>query len=237
VRTLGVFLIPPAEHPLYRIGSALLGYDVYRGERCTPLLADALDRATLDRWLGEAPRFGLHLTVGGAALSYDAADVGEVKARLAWVASRTAPFTLTNGRIHDTFHANPRALVLTHGSPDGALRRLHRRVVTTVSPLHAASTYARIAGRLSEEARRVYWRTGEPWALELFSPHWTLASGLPDRAAWETLRAAVLRRADPFADAAARTLDVTAVHLVEREPADGYCRVAETYALGGAPAS
>ena len=37
-------------------------------------------------WLGGAPSWGTHCTVTGGDIFYDDADVGEIKARLAWQA-------------------------------------------------------------------------------------------------------------------------------------------------------
>ncbi len=230
--TLGVFLIPPRDHPLYELGSALLGYDIWRRRHTTPLLAGVLGEERLRAWLGPAPTYGFHCTIVAGNLGYEAADVPEVRARLAWAAGRLAPFTLVNGRMFDDFHAGHHALVTTFDSPDGALGRLHRQLATLIAPLHSTSGYASRAARLDEAERRNFYRVGEPWALELFSPHWTLASGLPDRAAWEVLREAVLRHTDLFADGRTRSLHVADVHLVERGQ-DGYYTVAASYPLGG----
>lgn len=227
--TLGVFLIPPADHPLYRLGSDLVGYDIRAQRRFTPLLADELGAERCAAWFGAAPTYGLHATLAAGNLTYDDADVEEVRQRLAWIASRTAPFTLVDGRIDDAFHANPHALVATFDSPDGALRALHRRAVTTISPLRVGSGYARAEDRLPERAREIYHRTGEPWALDLFAPHWSLATNLPDSESWATLRELVLRRTGLFADEATRTLRVTDVERGD----DGFYTIAASYPLTG----
>jgi hypothetical protein len=229
---LGVFLIPPPEHPFYRVTTGILGYDVWARRRLPSWLAGHLEAATLASWLGEAPRFGIHCTIAGAALSYDDADIPEIADRLAWIAGRTAPFTLIGGRFFDDFHDKPQALVATFDAPDGAIRRLHRQVVTVVSPLHVGSTYASQVDRLDERARAIYARTGEPWALELFSPHWSLMTGLPDGASWSAAREVIAAHTGLFADERTRTLHVTHVHLVERGD-DGHFAVAASFALTG----
>jgi hypothetical protein len=229
---LGVFLIPPPEHPFYQITSGILGYDIWAQRRLTSSLADHLDPSTLERWLGEAPIFGIHCTLGGAALSYDDADIPEIKERLAWIASRTAPFTLVNGRFFDDFHARPRVLVTTFDSPDAAIQRLHRQVVTTVSPLRIASAYAPRVDRLAERPRELYHRTGEPWVLDLFSPHWSLMTGGLHDASWEHARDLIVRQTGLLADESTRTLQVTDLHLVERPP-EGNCFVAASFPLTG----
>jgi hypothetical protein len=230
---LGVFLIPPAEHPFYRCVTDILGYDVLARREAPSALAGHIDPATVSQWLGRAPEFGTHCTVTGGDIVYDDGDLEEIEARLAWIAGRTAPFTLVHGRVYDDFHANPRALVTRFDSPDGAIGRLHNLAATIVSPLHVDTTCSPPRDPNDERARELYTRTGEAWALERFAPHWTLMSGLPDPAAWEAARDLVTTRLGLFADERTRTLDIADVHLVRRED-DGHCRVAASFPLTGA---
>jgi hypothetical protein len=95
---LGVFLIPSPDHPFSALTSAILGYDVWARRRSVSSLAAHLDAATVSGWIGRAAIFGIHCTLAGAALWYDDADLDEIKARLAWIASRTAPSTGCTGR-------------------------------------------------------------------------------------------------------------------------------------------
>jgi len=157
---LGVFLIPPPAHPSYEIGSGILGYDIWARRRSTSLLAAHLDGETVARWLGRVPIFGIHCTVTGAALSYDDADLDEIKDRLAWIAERTAPFTLVNGHFLDD-----------DGRPSRRARRrrpLHRhRVVPADRSLRqdrAASMNVVMQGANSGR-RRSYSSTVAPWAI------------------------------------------------------------------------
>src|SRR5690348_6609074 len=122
---LGVFLIPPAEHPFYRVATSIIGYDVWARQPVRSVLADDLDADTLRAWLGRASEFGLHCTIGGGDISYRDEDVDEIKDRLAWIASRTPPFSLANGRFFDGFPADPRVVVTRFDAADGTLQRLH----------------------------------------------------------------------------------------------------------------
>ena len=229
---LGVFLIPPPEHSFYRVATAILGYDVWERRRLTSSLAGHLEPDTLERWLGDAAGWGIHCTVTGGSIVYDDADVAEIKTRLGWIAGRTAPFTLRNGRFFDDFHANPHALVTRFDSPDGAVERLHRQAATLISPLHTSTECRPPLADDDDRSRQLYARTGETHALERFSPHWSLMTGLPDGDAWATARDRIARRTGLFADERTRTLDVTDVHLVER-PGDGFCSVVASYPLTG----
>jgi hypothetical protein len=229
---LGVFLLPPTDHPFYTVCSGILGYDIWTRRRSPSSLVSYLGEETATRWLGEAPIFGIHCTIAGAALFYDDADVEEIKDRLAWIASRTAPFTLVNGHVLDDFRDNPRVLLTGFDEPDDAVHRLHRQIATIVSPLCIGSRYASRIPQLGEREREIYGRTGEPWALDLFVPHWSLLTGLPDQAAWDTVRDLVLGPLRLFVDERTRTLDIADVHLVRREE-DGYFSVAASFPLTG----
>ena len=229
---LGVFLVPPPEHPFYTVTTGILGYDVWARRRQTSILADHLDAPTLERWIGEAASYGIHCTIVGGAMHYDDRDVDEIGARLSWIASRTAPFTLANGRFFDEFHARPRALVARFDGPDGALDRLHRQVATLVSPLHVETRCRAPQPGDDERAQVLYTRFGETHVLERFSAHWSLMSGLPDDASWSAARDLVARRTSLFADERTRTVPVEAMRLVAFD-ADGFCYVASSYPLAG----
>jgi hypothetical protein len=229
---LGVFLIPPPEHPFYALASDILGHDIWARRRSPSSLVPHLGEETATRWLGEAPTFGLHCTIAAAWLLFDDADLGEIQDRLDWIASRTAPIRLLNGHFLDDFRANPRVLLTGFDDADRAVYRLHRQVATIVSPLNVGSLYAPWVPGLGEREREIYGRTGEPWALEKFEPHWSLLTGLPDQAAWQTARDLIITRLGMFADDRTRTLDIADIHLVRREE-DGYFSVAASFPLTG----
>jgi hypothetical protein len=230
---LGVFLIPPPDHPFYALASGVLGYDIWAQRRLSSTLMPDVDRETAARWLGPATGFGIHCTIGGAALSYDDADIPEIKDRLAWIGSRTPPFTLGNGHFLEQFRSDPHVLMAVFESPDGAIQRLHRQVVTTVSPLYTSSKYASYLPRLNERERELYVRTGEPWVLDGFVPHWSLLSRLTTADARKTARALLSEKLGLFADERTRTLAISDVHLVRRAE-DGYCTVIGSFPLTGA---
>ncbi|MEZ4640938.1 MAG: hypothetical protein R2856_39270 [Caldilineaceae bacterium] len=135
----GVYLIPAADHPLFRLGSDFLGYNIWTEEHATPLLADTVGEETIRGWIGNAKVFSFHITIADC-LEYRDEDVDEIHTRLQWIAQRMAPFTLFNGRFFDDFHST-NALTLTYESPDRALQQIHRLVVTLISVLHNASPY------------------------------------------------------------------------------------------------
>jgi hypothetical protein len=229
---LGVFLIPPAEHPFYTLCSGILGYDIWTGRRTTSTLAAHLDLERVSQWLGPAARVGSHCTLSGVALTYDASDLNEVRERLAWIASRTPPFSLVNGRFLEGERARPWALLAELDSPDGAIHRLHRQVATIVNPLRIGSMWASSIPGLPDRPREIYALTGEPWTLELFVPHWTLFTALPDGETRAAVRDLISDRLGLFADERTRTMEITDVHLVERSE-DGFCAVIGSFPLTG----
>ena len=213
-------------------GTAVLGYDI-RGERQFPsVLADEFDEATLAAWLGPAPTYGIHATVAAGILEFDDRDLGEVDLRLTWLTSRLAPFALEGGRFHDEFPMRPRVLVGTYDSPDGALSRLERQVLTLVSPLRSGSGYNARRNDYDDARRRVLDRHGDPNAAEFFIPHWSLATALPDEAAWLAVRTMIAARTGLFSDPATQSQVVDEVHLVRRGD-NGFYAIAESYQLSG----
>jgi hypothetical protein len=229
---IGVFLVPPADHPFYQVVTGILGYDIWTRERRPSTLTGVLDDATLAQWLGEAPGYGLHCTITGGAMEYDDADLDEIKERTAWIASRVPPFTLTAGRFYDGFWAAPKALVGRFESEDQTLDRLHRLAATIVSPLYIR-TFCRPSGDANDaRAQELFVRFGEAWVLERFAPHWTLMSGLPDQDAFQTARAIVAEQIGLYADERTRSLEIRDVQLVQRGD-DGLCFVAASFPLTG----
>jgi hypothetical protein len=229
----GVYLIPAADHPIYQVGSSFLGYDIWTQARTTPRLSEVFGEDTIRSWIGKAEVFSFHITIADC-LSYRVEEGAEIDARLRWIASRMAPFTLTNGRFFTNFHGAPTALTLTFDSPDGALQQLHRLVVTLISVLHGRSPYfEHLEETLDDPLRRNLIRYGAPWVLDHFWPHWSLATSVPDQKSWDQLRDATLIHTGLFETAETRTLPVEALQLVELQE-NGFYRVVESYALTGA---
>ena len=75
-------------------------------------------------------------------------------------------------------------------------------------------------------------RVGEPWALELFTPHWSLLTGTRDADFWQLASDSIVRRIGLFADERTGTLPADAVQLV-REGDDGYFTVIASFPLTG----
>ncbi|MEZ4836652.1 MAG: 2'-5' RNA ligase family protein [Caldilineaceae bacterium] len=226
----GVYLIPAADHPLFRLGSDFLGYNIWTEEHATPLLADTVGEETIRGWIGNAKVFSFHITIADC-LEYRDEDVDEIHTRLQWIAQRMAPFTLFNGRFFDDFHST-NALTLTYESPDRALQQIHRLVVTLISVLHNASPYfGHLHDRLDATHRRNLIRYGAPWVLDQFWPHWSLATSVPDAAAWQRLRDETVRATGLLQTPETQSFTVDSIQLVALKE-DGFYRIAGTYPFG-----
>jgi hypothetical protein len=229
---LAVYLIPPPESDLYRLGSAILGYDVLaEGDVSRPEALQSL-LPELDEWLGGAPNYGYHATIGDA-LIYADEEIPEVEEAAALIAADTAPFRLTNGRIHTTFREYPRVLAGTFDSDDRAVQRLEDRVVTTINVRHKESPFfARDVDEYSDLQRENFDRYGSPNVRSLFDLHFTLAVRLPNAEAWRLLADRVTNDVGLFATPDQREWTVDHLHLLEEKP-NGRFRIRRTFGLTG----
>lgn len=228
----GVYLIPEPDNALYQLASAHLGYDIWTQTRTTPMLASLVGEETIRAWIGRAEIFSFHITIADC-LVYDERDVDEIRTRLAWIAARTSPFSVTNGRFFTNFHSGPTALTLTFDSPNGALHQLHTLVITLISVLHQSSPYfEHLTEKLDAPLRRNLIRYGAPWVLDDFWPHWSLATSIPNQATWHHLADLLVQHTGLFADDRTRTLPVRAVQLVELQD-NGFYTVAASFPFTG----
>jgi hypothetical protein len=185
----------------------------------------------LTDWVGGAHSYGFHATIGDA-LIYPDEEIAEIEQEVARIAAETAPFRLTNGRIHATFREFPRVLVTTFDSDDRSLQRLEEQVVTTINVRHQASPlFAREVDSYSDLQRANFERYGSPNVRSLFDLHFTLAVGLPDAEAWHLLEENVLTDLGVFASRDQRDWTVDKLRLLEEKP-NGHFRIRRTYALG-----
>jgi len=229
---LATYLIPDPGTRLYQTASAILGYDVFA--ECEVPLPNALRpyAATIREWIGPAHDYGFHATIGDA-LEFADDQVALVEHRLAEIARRTAPFMLSNGRIHTGFREFPRALVSTFDSEDGALRVLEDRVVTEINVLYSGSPHfgARrdtYTGLLRDQFERF----GSPHVRSLFDLHFTLATGVPDAETWHLLCELFVNDLGLFSTADQTTIAIDKLYLLEQR-SNGHFGIRRSYPLTG----
>ncbi len=230
MHTLAVYLVPAPQTAFYQLASAIIGYDVLRGELLPPLLTRHYPDA--EGWAGIARLFGCHSTMG-EAVSYAAADLDEVLTRLEWIAARTPPITLHHGRFYDTFTLLPRSVGVTFDDPTRATARLHWLVVTLIQVLYSGSPFfAPHLDTFSAADRLAFSRYGVPRyrILENFDLHFSLLSRLPD---WPTRQQVLhLLREEYGLFAAERSLLLDTLYLLEQHP-DRHFRVRASFPLCG----
>ena len=179
-RSAAVFLIPDEDTDLYRTGSALLGYDIWR--QCDVTVP--MGSADLLSHVGEAANFGFHLTLADALYFSNDAEIERIRAELRLLAEEFAPLWLTSFKLTDGFQV-PNAIVLRVSDDSGALEAIHHELVARMYALAISSTFrARKAGKRIPQgdarARLMVSRYGAPYILKEFSPHFTLCSAMPD---------------------------------------------------------
>lgn len=95
-----VYYIPPADHPFYRVGSQIIGYDVRAAALLPPPTAATATFTAFDpAWQTPPQQFGLHVTIGHT-LTFDPPRLPEIEANLSAILSLfdpAKPFLLTPG--------------------------------------------------------------------------------------------------------------------------------------------
>lgn len=174
-----VYFVPAAHTPLYRAGAALIGYDVYSGERLPfPAGLNGDD----DAWstLTAEPRvYGFHATLKAPFRLAPGRTADELSARVAAFArgwreavTLTPSLTAVGGRF----------AALVPEAPSPALDRLASACVRDFeafrAPLNDDERRRRLAAPLTARHREHLERWGYPYVFEDFRFHMTLTGPL-----------------------------------------------------------
>jgi putative phosphonate metabolism protein len=171
-----IYFVPAPESPLYNIGAALLGYDVYSGKRLP--FPDGLALGQ-DAWfaLTSEPRvYGFHATLKAPFRLAAGKRVEELAAHLATFAATRVPVPIT-------------PVVRTIGSfaalvpdPSPPLERLAAECVRTFdsfrAPLSDEERRKRLAPPLTARHKENLEHWGYPYVFEEFRFHMTLTGGI-----------------------------------------------------------
>lgn len=220
-KTLAIYITPPADDSFYRFATDLLGYDIWPQQN-TP-------HSKFSDSVGGASAFGLHCTIGDA-LVFQECDEDEMRCRLSWICNRITPFQLSNFRVFDAFWAGPQVLVAGFSEETGRLKKLAALIATMINPLYLESPYyPKLLPLLPSYNEQYYLKYGAPQVLENYTPHFTLASNIPD----ERTRAELVSFVQDsfFQDAVDYKQSVDRVHLVSLK-SDGFYEIIDTYMLG-----
>ncbi len=230
-KSAAVFAIPEPDTDLYRAGSAVLGYDIWREAEISP----SREHAYMRQYVGGAANYGFHLTLADALFFCNAAALERVRAELRLLAEQFAPICLTSFNLIDGFQSSE-AAVLQVSDDSGTLEALHHELVGRVYSVAISSTFK--AGRARKllpqnetRARLMVKRYGTPYILAAFTPHFTLCSAMPTDPA---TRARILRDLNSSTSSAAEeNCEINEIVMVVRDADEERWKVLERFRLRG----
>jgi hypothetical protein len=230
-----VYLVPPADHALYRVCSTILGWDCRQQLQVERLALPGIPPEILKTWVGPAALYGTHATLSGwmrVPNEHRARIVDELGA----VARTFGPIQLDGGRFpapgdfwYPTTAPIP-ILVAVFDEPLGALRALHAEVLARFNTLAVSSSYDSGAElpRYTPRHRFYIRRYHEPRVLDEFQFHVSFATALPGPDAVDRLRRAIVDTTGLFSVREHCTWTANEMWLFEQRP-DGYWRLAESF--------
>lgn len=177
-----VYAIPDGSEPLYEFGTSILGYDV-RHKECSNRLGAEVN-SEIRQYVGEASRYGFHLTLADALFFATRAHVNRLRAELFSLAEEFHPLELTNLRIVDNLGSDDDVVILCDDET-GAIEALHHELVSRAYRSAISSTYltgftTRSIGTTKPKRDRLMMqRYRSPHVLNEFVPHFTLLSEPP----------------------------------------------------------
>lgn len=175
-----IYFAPPAQSPLWRFGSAVLGYDAETGE--APPLPE-LKRFDAARWreiTSEPRRYGFHGTLKAPFRLAAGRTETELRAVCARFAKDRAGFACAGV----TLNTIGRFLALRLAVPSAALDRLAAGAVAAFddfrAPMSETEREKRLRAPLTLRQQDYLARWGYPYVLEDFRFHMTLTGSLDD---------------------------------------------------------
>lgn len=175
-----IYFAPPAKSPLWRFGSAVIGYDAESGRELPP---PPLSRFTPERWrdiTSEPRRYGFHGTLKAPFRLAPDRDEASLRAVCARFAADRASFACAGVMLASI----GRFLALKTVSTCSALNRLAAGAVAAFDDFRAPMTEAererRLRAPLTERQKDYLARWGYPYVLDDFRFHMTLTGPLDD---------------------------------------------------------
>jgi hypothetical protein len=170
-----IYMVPESAEPLYRLGSAVLGYDI-RAER----LVHRAPVPRMKRFVGEALFYGFHSTLGDALYFATPAALERAKAELRFLTKRFPTFELTDIELVYPWNDDPAIVALRCSERSGVVEALHHEILARVYPLGISTLYrARTTTKATPaDPRSGFMRGtyGSSFILSEFKPHFTLLS-------------------------------------------------------------
>ncbi|MGB9591952.1 MAG: DUF1045 domain-containing protein, partial [Candidatus Kryptoniota bacterium] len=227
-----VYIVPEANEAIYRFGSSVLGYDIWRQ---SPIEAGTQDIGSIRTYVGDAVEFGFHMTIADALFFATIAEIERIKAELRILAEDFSPFKLTNFIVVDRFQ-DVGDIVLLCDDQSGVTEALHHELLARMHTMAVSSNY--LLGRTRKKppspparAGLMMNRYGSPYVIKRFEPHFTLCGAPP---ADPTVRKEVvdrLQRAFSETVGSETEIDVDEICLLVKRNGEKYWKVAEKYKL------
>jgi len=180
-----LYVAPPAPSPLWRFGSAVLGYDAEAGRDVPQLVPEGFDAASFHALTEDPRRYGFHATLKAPFRLRDGTDEAELISALNAFALRTVSFVLPRLEVTALRRraGDPGFVALVEPEPTAELLDLERACVEGFEPFRAPLTDAEVARRRPEaltERQRLYLDLfGYPYVFEEFRFHLTLTGRVP----------------------------------------------------------
>lgn len=177
-----VYYILEKEHPLYNLGSQLLGYDL-RAEKEIPfhqILLNNYPKKQIENWIGKARKYGFHLTIGDA-IDFEKDKLCLLKDKLSALIQtldHSLDWTLRLGNFNDireNLRIGRGGACLIEYQANWGVKELHRLVCTEINVLGTGSGY-------KDKIKNPKWNSEQiikiqkyfsPYILDEYAPHFT----------------------------------------------------------------
>jgi len=180
-----IYIAPPADSPLWRFGSSVLGYDAQTGEDVAQPALSSVDAARFHLLTEDPRRYGFHATLKSPMRLAPGREEADLLAAVEDFCAARPAFTLPRLSV-EAVGANGRGdafIALIEPTPTPELMAFEREVVVSFEPFRAPLTGEEIARRhperLSERQREYLATYGYPGVLDEFRFHLTLTGRIP----------------------------------------------------------
>jgi hypothetical protein len=180
-----IYLAPPADSPLWRFGSSVLGYDAQTGEHVAQPKLECIGPERFHELTADPRRYGFHATLKSPLRLTPGRDEEDLLAAVEDFCAVRTGFTLPRLSV-EAVGANGSGdafIALIEPEPTPELLAFEREVVVSFDTFRAPLTGEEIARRhperLNERQREYLARYGYPGVLDEFRFHLTLTGRVP----------------------------------------------------------
>jgi putative phosphonate metabolism protein len=223
-----IYYAPAADDPLWRFGSATLGYDAATGEDTAFAVPPGRDAATWPALTEEPRRYGFHATLKAPFELALGRDEDQLRVFAHQSAAGLTPVPLAGL----TVSALGSFVALTPAAPSPGLQKLAFAIVQAFEPFRAPLSAADMERRLKSPltpAHRAYLEAyGYPYVDEAFRFHMTLTGSLP----LEDVAGVKAALTAAYAAVPVRPVAIDRLAIFKQETRDSRFRLLDAYAIG-----